>query len=103
MYHHVDRQGPNLNFLAIVVQYLLIGLTEFVPGKSSSAVAVQNFIRNICACIGGVITAPLLHSLGEGVLFSIFGGIGLASMIIIWIMKKYGPRWREKVGDYDLT
>ncbi|KAF8453730.1 major facilitator superfamily domain-containing protein [Kalaharituber pfeilii] len=78
-------------------------LTEFVPGKSSSAVAVQNLIRNMLACIGAIITAPLLDALGEGILFSILAGLGFLSMSIIWLMRKYGPKWREYVGEYDLS
>ncbi|KAF8425216.1 major facilitator superfamily domain-containing protein [Tirmania nivea] len=78
-------------------------LTEFIPGKSSSAVAVQNFVRNIFACIGGIVTAPLLHTLGEGVLFSIVGGIALLNISTIYIMEKWGPKWREHIGEYDLT
>ncbi|KAI5803511.1 major facilitator superfamily domain-containing protein [Peziza echinospora] len=78
-------------------------LTEFVPGKSSSAVAVQNFIRNIFACISSSVTATLLNALGPAILFTIMGGIGLCCLAIPLIMKTYGPRWRENVGRYDLS
>ncbi|RPB25071.1 MFS general substrate transporter [Terfezia boudieri ATCC MYA-4762] len=51
-------------------------LTEFVPGKSSSATAVQNFSEIFSH-------ASVVHALGEGVLFSIVGGISLLSISTI--------------------
>ena len=35
-------------------------LTEFMPQKSSSGVALNNFVRNIFSCIGGVVAQQRL-------------------------------------------
>ncbi|KAK7719027.1 hypothetical protein SLS63_010271 [Diaporthe eres] len=40
-------------------------LTEFMPKKSSSGVALNNFIRNIFSCVGVVVTQPLIGAMGE--------------------------------------
>ncbi|KAI5857861.1 major facilitator superfamily domain-containing protein [Tricharina praecox] len=87
-------------------------LTEFVPGRSASAVAVNNckpspphpplFVRNICACIGGIIAEPVIQAIGNGWLFTILCFVGILSCSVVWVMQKYGPRWREQAqhGEY---
>lgn len=65
-------------------------LIDAVPGRSSSAVAMNNLLRNILACVGTVIGKPLIEVLGNGVLFSILAGVCLASSVFIWgIMKVF--------------
>ncbi|KAJ5532653.1 hypothetical protein N7494_009205 [Penicillium frequentans] len=74
-------------------------LTEFMPKKSSSGVALNNFVRNIFSCVGSFITAPLISVMGNGWLFTILGGIGFVSAFVILFMKIYGPRWRLKMDE----
>ncbi|KAL9058123.1 MAG: hypothetical protein Q9206_002060 [Seirophora lacunosa] len=70
-------------------------LTEFMPEKASAGVAVNNFARNICSCIGAVTADPLISAIGNGWLFTGLGVIAMASSVVIWAMRKYGPRWRQ--------
>jgi MFS family permease len=66
-------------------------LIDAVPGRSSSAVAMNNLIRNILAAVGAIIAKPLLEALGNGILFSILCGIALAASGCIWaIIKVFG-------------
>ncbi|KAJ6014552.1 hypothetical protein N7540_009143 [Penicillium herquei] len=74
-------------------------LTEFMPKKSSSGVALNNFVRNIFSCVGSFITAPIINAIGNGWLFTILGLLGFASASVIFLMKKYGPRWRLKMDE----
>ncbi|MCJ1400222.1 hypothetical protein MMC11_003426 [Xylographa trunciseda] len=69
-------------------------LTEFMPRKSSSGVAVNNLVRNIFSCVGGVVAQPLIDAIGNGWLFTGLGVIAMASSIVVWAMRHYGPRWR---------
>ena len=69
-------------------------LTEFMPKRASSGVAVNNFVRNIFSCIGGVVAQPLLNAIGNGWLFTALGLIAMASSVVVWAMRHYGPRWR---------
>lgn len=69
---------------ATVTTYLI----DAVPGRSSSAVAMNNLLRNTLACIGTIIGKPLIEVLGNGVLFSIICGIALASSAFIWAITK---------------
>jgi predicted MFS family arabinose efflux permease len=63
-------------------------LIDAVPGRSSSAVAMNNLIRNILAALGAVVGKPLVEALGNGILFSILAGVGLASSGFIWAIIK---------------
>ena len=72
-------------------------LTEFMPKKASSGVAVNNFVRNICSCVGAIVAEPLIAAIGNGWLFTGVGVIAAASSLVIWAMRKYGPRWRVKM------
>ncbi|KAK5205719.1 hypothetical protein LTR41_008400 [Exophiala xenobiotica] len=72
-------------------------LTEFMPRKSSSGVALNNFCRNILSCVGAIVGAPIIAAIGNGWLFTILGIWTLSSATVIWAMKRFGPRWREKM------
>lgn len=72
-------------------------LTEFMPRKSSSGVAVNNFVRNIFGCVGGIVASPLIDAIGNGWLFTGLGIIAWFSGVVVWAMKRYGPRWREQM------
>ena len=72
-------------------------LTEFMPKKASVGVALNNFIRNIFSCVGTVVAEPLIEAIGNGWLFTIVGVIGAASSVVVWAMRHYASRWREKM------
>src|ERR1700761_137856 len=70
-------------------------LTEFMPRKASTGIAVNNFVRNIFSCVGGIIAAPLIRAIGNGWLCTIIGLFALISGIgVIWSMKAYSEKWR---------
>ena len=72
-------------------------LTEFMPRKASAGVAANNFVRNICSCIGAVVAQPWIEAIGNGWVFTIIGLVALSSGVVVWIMRHFGPRWREKM------
>ena len=74
-------------------------LTEFMPKRSSSGVALNNLIRNIFSCVGAVAGAPLIQAIGNGWLFTILGLWAFSSGAVIWLMKNFGPRWRKKMEE----
>lgn len=73
-------------------------LTEFMPKRASSGVALNNFVRNILSCVGTIVGVPLINAMGNGWLFTM---IALVSLItgtsVILSMKKFGPQWRIKM------
>lgn len=84
--------------LPLIVWIMLIEISRFMPRRSSSGVAVNNFIRNIFSCVGGIVTHPLITAIGNGWLFT---GLGIICWIsgfsVIWAMKKFGPKWRVEM------
>jgi MFS family permease len=72
-------------------------LTEFMPKQSSNGVAVNNFVRNIFSCVGAVVAAPAIKAIGNGWLFTILGLWALSSSLTIWAMRRFGPKWRERM------
>lgn len=74
-------------------------LTEFLHKKSSSGVAVNNFVRNILSCIGGVVAEPIITAIGNGWLFTILSLIcWISAFAVVWAMRKFGPRWRIEMN-----
>ncbi|KAF9891938.1 hypothetical protein FE257_002901 [Aspergillus nanangensis] len=72
-------------------------LTEFMPKRSSSGVALNNFMRNIFSCVGSFVTAPIIDAIGNGWLFTILGLVAFASSSVMLAMKIFGPRWRKSM------
>ncbi|TAQ91544.1 hypothetical protein B7494_g173 [Chlorociboria aeruginascens] len=70
-------------------------LTEFMTKRSSSGVAVNNFVRNIFSCVGGVVAQPIISAIGNGWLFTILAIVcWISAFGVIWAVRKFGPRWR---------
>lgn len=72
-------------------------LTEFMPKKSSSGVALNNFVRNIFSCVGGVVASPLIDTIGNGWLFTGLGVWALGSGSVVWALRRFGPKWRDEM------
>ncbi|MCJ1436260.1 hypothetical protein MMC27_005638 [Xylographa pallens] len=70
-------------------------LTEFMPKRSSSGVAINNFVRNIISCTCAVVTQPLINAMGTGWMCTMVGLLawvtGNAALLAI---KMWGPQWR---------
>lgn len=96
------------NFFFGVASMLVFGavttmLTEFMPRRSSSGVALNNFVRNIFSCVGVIVTEPLIQAMGVGWLCTMVALIALISgNTCIFLLRKNGDRWRvamdEKMG-----
>ncbi|KKY32428.1 putative quinidine resistance [Diaporthe ampelina] len=78
-------------------------LTEFMPKRSSSGVALNNFIRNIFSCVGVVVTEPLIGAMGVGWLCTMVALFAwISGNLFIWLLLRNGSKWRrlmdEKMG-----
>lgn len=79
-------------------------LTEFLPKRASSGIALNNFARNIFSCVGAIIADPVINAIGNGWLFTILGLVSLFSgSATVWAMKRWGAQWartmNEKLGN----
>ena len=61
--------------------------------------AMNNLIRNAWACIGAVLGKPLIEVLGNGVWFTILGGVCWASVVFIWAIIKVRCA-HDEITDY---
>ncbi|KAJ9212723.1 hypothetical protein DTO166G4_5670 [Paecilomyces variotii] len=75
-------------------------LTEFMPKKSSSGVALNNFMRNIFSCVGSIVAAPIINAIGNGWLFTILGLVAIISSSSLLFMRVFGARWRQKMDGH---
>jgi multidrug resistance protein len=70
-------------------------LTEFVPGRSSSGVAINNFLRNVFSCTAAVITQPLIDAMGTGWMCTMFGLLcWVSANVVIWALVTQHKKWR---------
>ena len=74
-------------------------LTELVPSKSASAVAVNALGRNLFSCIGGVVAQPLIGTVGQGWLFTGLSVIIVAGSGVVWAMRRFSEKWRIELAD----
>jgi MFS family permease len=56
-------------------------LTEFTPKKTSSGLALNNFVRNILSCAAAVSTQPLVSAIGIGWTSTAVGLFALATIL----------------------
>ncbi|KAI0451073.1 major facilitator superfamily domain-containing protein [Xylaria acuta] len=75
-------------------------LTEFMPKRASSGVALNNFVRNILSATGAVVGQPLIDAIG-------FGWLATAVALIAWItaslslflLRRNSQRWRKLMNE----
>lgn len=73
-------------------------LTEFLPRKPSTGVALANFLRNIFSCVGSVLGEPLMRAEGNGWMMTGLAIVASTGIGVVWWMKNRGAAWREKHG-----
>lgn len=74
-------------------------MTEFVPGKTTTGVAVLNLVRNTLGCVAAIVADPLIKAIGNGWLFTIAFFICLGCGGGMVVMKKNWSRWRKEMAD----
>ena len=75
-------------------------LTEFVRKRSSSGVAINNFVRNILSCVGTIVAAPWIDAIGFGWVFTTIGIFcAVAGSLGVWMLTRNAPRWRATMED----
>jgi multidrug resistance protein len=71
-------------------------LTEFMPKRAASGVALNNFCRNLCSFTGAVVAEPILSAIGNGWFMTILGLWSLVTgCAALAAMRKWGGGWRE--------
>ncbi|VUC23484.1 unnamed protein product [Clonostachys rosea] len=89
-------------FFLGVTSFLLLSitttmLTEFMPGRSASGVAINNLCRNMLSFAGSLITIPWMNAIGVGWTMTIVAALMLSSGLGIWLIARYGEKWRVEM------
>jgi MFS family permease len=71
-------------------------LTEFMPRRAASGIALNNFVRNIFSFTGAVVAEPILSAIGNGWLMTILGIWSVVTgCAALYAMGRWGGKWRE--------
>ncbi|KAL8838845.1 MAG: hypothetical protein Q9170_001967 [Blastenia crenularia] len=93
------------NFIAGFSAMIIFGLvttmlTEFLPAKPASAVALNSMGRNFFACLGFAVAQPWLEASGNGWMFTTAAAIMVVSGFgIIEALRRWGAVWRESMNE----
>jgi multidrug resistance protein len=75
-------------------------LVDLFPGKSASAVSVNNLVRNVFTAISTAVAIPLLDALGAIGFFSLMAGLcvvtGVGVAVVFFMDAKWHSKWLEK-------
>ncbi|KAM3502563.1 hypothetical protein MY11210_009023 [Beauveria gryllotalpidicola] len=72
-------------------------MTEFVPGSTTTGVAVTNLVRNTLGCVAAVIVDPLIHAIGNGWTFTMAFFICILSGALMIFMKRNWGHWSKEM------
>ncbi|KAI1273800.1 major facilitator superfamily domain-containing protein [Xylaria sp. FL0933] len=75
-------------------------LTEFMPKRASSGVALNNFVRNILSATGTVVTRPLIDAIGYGWLttaVALLAWIGGSTALLL--ITRNSQKWRKAMNE----
>ncbi|KAJ4159561.1 uncharacterized protein LMH87_008459 [Akanthomyces muscarius] len=72
-------------------------MTEFVPGSTTTGVAVTNLVRNTLGCVAAIVADPLIQAIGNGWTFTIAFFICILSGALMIFMKRNWELWRKEM------
>lgn len=73
-------------------------VTELLPHKPASGVALNSMGRNLFACVGFAIAQPSIDAIGNGWLFTVAGVVMLVTgFLALEGLRRYGASWREEM------
>lgn len=74
-------------------------LTEIIPQKSASLVALNALGRNSFAAVSSSITQPLATAIGSGWSYTGLGAFTVLNVLFVILYQRYGRLWRETVDE----
>lgn len=71
-------------------------LIDALPGRGSSGIALNNFVRFIFAAIATFVAEPMKTGMGFGWMYTFLGLLAVVSSIAIFSIRKWGNKWRNE-------
>lgn len=81
--------------LLFVYSSTLAYLVDSNPGRASSAVACNSFMRGAVACVMSQVAMPIQNAIGDGGLYTLFTGVVAISCGTMVLVAYRGGEWRE--------
>lgn len=81
--------------LLFVYSSTLAYLVDSNPGRASSAVACNSFMRGAVACVMSQVAIPIQNAIGDGGLYTLFTGVLALSCATLVLVSYRGKGWRE--------
>jgi MFS family permease len=75
---------------------MAILLVDMYPGKPATATAANNLVRCLMGAGAAAAVIPLIDAVGFGFTVTIASGIWIAFTPMLWVIMKYGPKWRKE-------
>ncbi|KAI0633191.1 major facilitator superfamily domain-containing protein [Trametes polyzona] len=82
----------SISFYSCTLAYIVDANT----GRSSSALAANSTIRGTCALIASEVAVPLQDAIGDGGLYTLWGGLVVIAGLLTLLVRLRGDTWREK-------
>jgi MFS family permease len=76
-------------------------VTDLFPGRSASAVALQNLVRCLMGAAGVAAVDPLIDGIGPGFTFLTAAGFVVMFAPLQWVGVRFGAQWREKRAEQE--
>ena len=71
-------------------------LVDLYPQSPATAVAALNICRCLMAAAGSAVVQFVIDAWGIGWTYTFFGLLVVAYMPMLWVLGRWGPRWREE-------
>lgn len=73
-------------------------LVDALPGRGSSGIAINNFVRFSLAAISTFINAPMAKGMGYGWMYTFLAILAGVSSVLIFAIKIWGTKWRSEAN-----
>lgn len=70
-------------------------LVDSKPGRSASAIAINNCARSVVAAIFSIFSTQWVHSGGPGMIFTILAALNFVNCIPVLLVRFCGKEWRQ--------
>ncbi|KAI8640320.1 major facilitator superfamily domain-containing protein [Parasitella parasitica] len=97
---HVGVYGPLFGLFIYAIGQMFamtsssIYYVDSKPGRSASAVAINNCIRSLAAAVVTIFSTTWVRSMGPGKVFTILAAISIVNTTFVLLVKLYGRKWR---------
>ncbi|KAK4521317.1 uncharacterized protein ATC70_011932 [Mucor velutinosus] len=97
---HLAVYGPLIGLFVYAVGQMFavnpssVYYVDSKPGRSASAVSLNNCARSLLGAIVTIFSTSCVRSAGSGIVFTILAAISVLNITFVLLVKVYGRKWR---------